>query len=256
MPGHHLWLFCKHCGLHKNTHYYRVAVADSCLMYDPGLRFERKTPWPDSGLYEWCRNCNKHVRHHYGDEKPPRCQPKPEADAQELAELAMERLRPMPCPEHGVCLQDPCQPQLVESSVMDDNQRIFSQSVTSRTVEVSKGIRNYPIVEGQSSAIQMFGMPSSNAVSFGMSTANYQPPAVSGSLPRPIDPVNPRHYRGDLVMRIIEHFGLHENFYLGNVIKYILRHAEKAGLEDLKKARWYLDRMIEREEGRHTKGVE
>lgn len=61
------------------------------------------------------------------------------------------------------------------------------------------------------------------------------------------DPVNPAHYKGDLVMRIIERFGL--GFRLGNVVKYILRHGEKAGLEDLRKARWYLDREIADLEG-------
>ena len=61
------------------------------------------------------------------------------------------------------------------------------------------------------------------------------------------DPVNPSHYKGDLVMRIIEKFKL--GFRLGNVVKYILRHGEKAGLEDLKKARWYLDREIADLEG-------
>jgi hypothetical protein len=67
------------------------------------------------------------------------------------------------------------------------------------------------------------------------------------------DAVRPAHYRGDLVMRIIETFDL--DFCLGNVIKYLLRHKSKAGLEDLKKARWYLDRAIERGEGKHTEGV-
>jgi hypothetical protein len=62
-----------------------------------------------------------------------------------------------------------------------------------------------------------------------------------------IDPINPPHYRGDRVMRIIEEFNL--GFCLGNVIKYILRHEAKAGLEDLKKARWYLDREIAYQEG-------
>lgn len=64
-----------------------------------------------------------------------------------------------------------------------------------------------------------------------------------------LDPINPSHYKGDLVMRIIEHFGLNEDYPLGNVIKYILRHKSKAGLEDLKKARWYLDRKIAQLEG-------
>jgi len=63
------------------------------------------------------------------------------------------------------------------------------------------------------------------------------------------DPVNPSHYRGDRVMRIIEEFTLDASFCLGNVIKYVLRHKDKAGLEDLKKARWYLDREIARMEG-------
>lgn len=64
----------------------------------------------------------------------------------------------------------------------------------------------------------------------------------------PEDNVNPSHYRGDLVMRIIERFQL--GFCLGNVLKYILREQNKAGLEDLKKARWYLDREIENREGK------
>lgn len=35
-----------------------------------------------------------------------------------------------------------------------------------------------------------------------------------------------------------------EGFLLGNVIKYVSRYPEKNGLEDLKKARTYLDRLI------------
>lgn len=68
------------------------------------------------------------------------------------------------------------------------------------------------------------------------------------------DPINPSHYKGDLVMRIIERFKL--GFRLGNVVKYILRHGEKAGLEDLKKARWYLDREIADLDGSLKTGVE
>lgn len=33
-------------------------------------------------------------------------------------------------------------------------------------------------------------------------------------------------------------------YRLGNVLKYLWRHAHKGGLESLKKARWYLDREI------------
>ena len=37
-------------------------------------------------------------------------------------------------------------------------------------------------------------------------------------------------------------------FYEGNIIKYVLRYKNKNGIEDLKKAKWYLDRMIEKNE--------
>lgn len=39
----------------------------------------------------------------------------------------------------------------------------------------------------------------------------------------------------------------HMNFNLGNALKYIWRFADKNGLEDLEKARWYLDDFIESE---------
>ena len=68
-----------------------------------------------------------------------------------------------------------------------------------------------------------------------------------------IDVVNhPPHYKSDSGIEsidVIEGFGL--NFHLGNVIKYILRHNKKGKpLEDLKKARWYLDREIEKLESK------
>ena len=37
-------------------------------------------------------------------------------------------------------------------------------------------------------------------------------------------------------------------YRLGNVLKYLWRHAAKGGVESLKKARWYLDREIEQQE--------
>ena len=36
-----------------------------------------------------------------------------------------------------------------------------------------------------------------------------------------------------------------KGFYLGNALKYLLRHQKKNGLEDLKKARKNLDWLIE-----------
>jgi len=58
------------------------------------------------------------------------------------------------------------------------------------------------------------------------------------------DPVNPRHYDHLPVQAIdiTENF----SFCLGNVIKYVWRHQYKNGLEDLKKAQWYLSREIKR----------
>ena len=59
------------------------------------------------------------------------------------------------------------------------------------------------------------------------------------------DPVNPSHYQGDYVMRIIEDFKL--DFHRGTVVKYLLRAGNKPGdseIQDLEKARWYLERKI------------
>jgi hypothetical protein len=38
------------------------------------------------------------------------------------------------------------------------------------------------------------------------------------------------------------------NFNVGNAMKYLWRSDHKNGLEDLKKARWYIDREIQRVE--------
>lgn len=40
-------------------------------------------------------------------------------------------------------------------------------------------------------------------------------------------------------------FTVLEGFFIGNVIKYVCRYKYKNGLEDLKKARDYLERLIE-----------
>ena len=60
-----------------------------------------------------------------------------------------------------------------------------------------------------------------------------------------MDNVNhPKHYNtGKIeVIEFIEDQNL--NFCLGNAIKYICRYKHKNGLEDLKKALWYLEREI------------
>ena len=35
-----------------------------------------------------------------------------------------------------------------------------------------------------------------------------------------------------------------DEYYRGNILKYICRYKDKGGAESLKKARWYLDRLI------------
>ena len=60
---------------------------------------------------------------------------------------------------------------------------------------------------------------------------------------------HPTHYNtGNIeVIDAIEDWGL--DFNAGNVVKYVARHQHKKNpVEDLKKARWYLDRLIERME--------
>lgn len=65
------------------------------------------------------------------------------------------------------------------------------------------------------------------------------------------DPVNrPAHYnQGDIeCIDVLEQLGLAEAFCRGNAIKYLWRCEDKNGLEDLKKAQWYLNKLIELKE--------
>lgn len=55
------------------------------------------------------------------------------------------------------------------------------------------------------------------------------------------DNINPSHYRQH-AHECIE-FTQYLNFNLGNAFKYIWRHKEKNGREDLEKAIWYLERQ-------------
>lgn len=59
---------------------------------------------------------------------------------------------------------------------------------------------------------------------------------------------HPAHYGGEKnpyeAIKVIEAWGL--GFCLGNAVKYIARAGKKGdALEDLRKARWYLDREID-----------
>jgi hypothetical protein len=55
------------------------------------------------------------------------------------------------------------------------------------------------------------------------------------------------HYDKDVYepLKIIDHYNL--DFYEGNVLKYLLRWRKKNGVEDLKKAADYLNRLIEKQ---------
>ena len=61
--------------------------------------------------------------------------------------------------------------------------------------------------------------------------------------------INPSHYKGEIeCIEAIKASMSKENFkgYLrGNIMKYIWRFERKGGNEDLKKAQWYLNKLID-----------
>ena len=70
------------------------------------------------------------------------------------------------------------------------------------------------------------------------------------------DPVNhPDHYTQggieciDALAAATVNLMGEEAFCTANAIKYLWRWKAKAGIEDLKKARWYIDRIISKLEG-------
>ena len=65
------------------------------------------------------------------------------------------------------------------------------------------------------------------------------------------DPINPAHYKHlpaeaiDIIEAAIGKAPSNEAAYLhGQALKYLLRCWEKKGIEDLRKAKWYLDRLV------------
>lgn len=59
------------------------------------------------------------------------------------------------------------------------------------------------------------------------------------------DKINhPAHYNQGAI-EPIDYIEANElNFCEGNVVKYVTRYRHKNGVEDLKKAKWYLERLI------------
>lgn len=62
---------------------------------------------------------------------------------------------------------------------------------------------------------------------------------------------HPAHYQSETGLEVIDVIGAFtfdlkgiEGFDTGNIIKYICRWKQKNGVEDLKKAKWYLEHLI------------
>lgn len=66
---------------------------------------------------------------------------------------------------------------------------------------------------------------------------------------QPNDPVNPSHYNGTNCLNAIAiattNLSGNEAFCTGNAIKYLWRWKAKNGVQDLLKARQYIDYLIE-----------
>jgi Protein of unknwon function (DUF3310) len=62
---------------------------------------------------------------------------------------------------------------------------------------------------------------------------------------------HPAHYGGDTpyeVIKVLRHWfsdEQFEGFLVGNAIKYLSRYKKKNGLEDVKKAQWYVNYLVE-----------
>lgn len=77
---------------------------------------------------------------------------------------------------------------------------------------------------------------------------------------KPVDNVNhPSHYetgRFECIDVMIETQGVEavKDFCLCNAFKYLYRHNGKNGVEDIKKAKWYIDKYLELEGDQDVKG--
>ena len=57
--------------------------------------------------------------------------------------------------------------------------------------------------------------------------------------------INPSHYTNGEIQPI-EYIDANKlGYYEGNILKYITRYKMKNGVEDLRKAQWYLERLID-----------
>jgi hypothetical protein len=69
-----------------------------------------------------------------------------------------------------------------------------------------------------------------------------------------VDKVNPSHYKNgkieciDAIESATHYLTGFDGYCVGNIIKYVWRYDTKNGLEDLYKARWYLEKLIKEHE--------
>lgn len=68
------------------------------------------------------------------------------------------------------------------------------------------------------------------------------------------DPINPKYYTDMAISPLEYNVANNLDFVTGNIIKYVSRHKNKNGIEDLKKAKWYLDYLIKQEEAKNGNG--
>lgn len=63
-----------------------------------------------------------------------------------------------------------------------------------------------------------------------------------------MESINPLHYKKgkvECIDYIQQQLGQHFPYYLeGNIIKYMHRHRLKNNIEDLNKAKWYINKLI------------
>jgi len=64
--------------------------------------------------------------------------------------------------------------------------------------------------------------------------------------------IQPHHYARYVIEPITFIMRNKLPFAVGNVIKYVMRHDAKDGLQDLKKARRYIDMLINEAEGKEV----
>ena len=59
------------------------------------------------------------------------------------------------------------------------------------------------------------------------------------------DKINPNHYKQGNIEVIDFILDQEMNYLEGNIIKYVSRYKDKNGLEDLHKAQWYIEELID-----------